>query len=53
MFASRWLEETHHMTISHAEAEYWIRVAAVRGECFNTAQSQTALCDTKYVNTKR
>ena len=26
-----------HMTISHADSEYRTRVAAVRGECINTA----------------
>ena len=33
-----WLGD--HMTISHADAEYRTRVAAVRGECVNTAPAR-------------
>ena len=33
-----WLGD--HMTISHADAEYRTRVAAVRGECINTAPAR-------------
>ena len=31
-----WLGD--HMTISHADAGYWTRVAALQGECVNTVQ---------------
>ena len=40
------------VSVRMADTWYRTRVAAVRGECFNIAQSQTALCDTKYVSTK-
>ena len=30
----------YHMTISHADAGYWTRVAAMRGECVNTAAAR-------------
>ena len=33
-----WLGD--HMTISHAAAGYWTRVAAVRGDCINAAPAK-------------
>ena len=33
-----WLGD--HMIISHADARYWTWVAAVRGECINTAPAR-------------
>ena len=30
----------NYMIISHADARYWTRLAAVRGECINTAPAR-------------
>ena len=38
-----WLGD--HMTISHAEAWYRTRVAAMRGECVNTAPASLSITD--------